>query len=230
MNKERFLACNAMALLTHGITQPLDLIKTRAQLLQEGKTFQGIGFQRGFNPGSMFEEIHQAGGGYRKFYTSIDGFVAKTMAYTTARVWGFLIFYDWLNPDPRRTARPDWYIMAGMAGGFVAGVVSNPIDMVFTRMQCDELYPEQTRRNYKNIVDGLIRVVDEGTLMRGAVANGLKIGAICASMTNVYDWCKENSYYWFGPSWMNRIFATASATAVGVAASMPFDAVRTRLH
>ena len=66
--------------------------------------------------------------------------------------------------------------------------------------------------------------------MRGAVANGLKIGAICASMTNVYDWCKENSYYWFGPSWMNRIFATGSAAAVGVAASMPFDAVRTRLH
>lgn len=52
------------------------------------------------------------------------------------------MFYDWLNPDPRRTARPDWMIMAGMAGGFVAGVVVNPIDMVFTRMQCDEMLPE----------------------------------------------------------------------------------------
>ena len=110
--------------------------------MQEGKTFTGLGFQRGIDLGPMFEEIHQSGGGYRKFYTSIDGFVARTMAYTTARVWGFLLFYDWLNPDPRRTARPDWYIMAGLGGGFLAGVVSNPVDMVFTRMQVDELYPE----------------------------------------------------------------------------------------
>ena len=75
-----------------------------------------------------------------------------------------------------------------------------------------------------------MRVADEGTLFRGAIANGLKIGAICASMTNVYDWCKENSYYWFGPSWMNRLWATATAVGVGVTASMPFDTIRTRLH
>ena len=30
MNKERFMAANAMALITHTITQPLDLIKTRS--------------------------------------------------------------------------------------------------------------------------------------------------------------------------------------------------------
>lgn len=82
----------------------------------------------------MFNEIHQAGGGISNMMTSWDGFLAKTMAYTTARVWGFLLFYDKLNPDPRRTARIDYYIMAGMGGGFLAGVVTNPIDLVFTRM------------------------------------------------------------------------------------------------
>jgi len=56
------------------------------------------------------------------------------MAYTTARVWAFCYFYDWINPDPRRVARLDYYIMAGSVGGFVAGVVSNPIELVFTRM------------------------------------------------------------------------------------------------
>lgn len=55
------------------------------------------------------------------------------MAYTTARVWGFLQFYDWLNPDPRRSARPDWMIMAGFGGGAVAGLITNPIEMVFAR-------------------------------------------------------------------------------------------------
>ena len=31
--------------------------------------------------------------------------------------------------------------LAGLAGGLVAGVVTNPIDIVFARMQVDELYP-----------------------------------------------------------------------------------------
>jgi hypothetical protein len=75
-----------------------------------------------------------------------------------------------------------------------------------------------------------MKAVDEGVLLRGSVANGLRIGAICASMTNVYDWCKENSYFFLGPSWVNRFWATAAATGVGVACSMPFDAVRVRMH
>ena len=120
--------------------------------------------------------------------------------------------------------------MAGLGGGFLAGVVTNPVDLVFTRMQADELYPEQCRRNYRGIVDGMMRAVDEGVLLRGSLANGLRIGAICASMTNVYDWCKENSYFFLGPNWINRLWATAAACAVGVAASMPFDAVRVRMH
>ena len=178
----------------------------------------------------VFNEIHASGGGIQKMFTCWDGFVVKTMAYTTARVWGFLYFYDWLNPDPRRTARPDWYIMAGMAGGMLAGLIINPTDLVFTRMQVDELYPEQCRRNYKGIMDGLMKASEEGVLMRGAVANGLRLGAICSSMTNVYDWCKENSYFFLGPSWINRLWATAAAAAVGTAASMPFDAVRVRMQ
>lgn len=44
MNKERFVAANVMALVTHGLTQPLDLVKTRCQMLQEGKVFGGIAF------------------------------------------------------------------------------------------------------------------------------------------------------------------------------------------
>ena len=80
-------------------------------MLQEGKVFAGIGFQRGFSPAAIFNEIHRSGGGYAKMYTSWDGFLARTVAYTTARVWGFLLFYDKLNPDPRRTARPDYYII-----------------------------------------------------------------------------------------------------------------------
>lgn len=58
MNAERFMAANSIALLTHALVQPLDLVKVRSQMLQEGKLFTGIGFQRGWHPANIFDEIH----------------------------------------------------------------------------------------------------------------------------------------------------------------------------
>lgn len=152
------------------------------------------------------------------------------MAYTTARVWAFTYFYDKLNPDPRRVAKADNMLYSGLLGGAIAGFVTNPFDVVFNRMQVDELYPQAARRNYSGLLDGLGKVADEGALFRGAPANALKIGAIASSMTLIFDWCKENSYYFFGPHWINRLWGTAVAALCGTLASMPFDMVRTRLH
>lgn len=70
----------------------------------------------------------------------------------------------------------------------------------------------------------------EGVWFRGAVTNGLRIAMLLGTMTGLYDWCKENSYYFLGPSNINRIFGLALATGLGVAASMPFDTIRTRLY
>jgi hypothetical protein len=116
-----------------------------------------------------------------------------------------------------------------MAGGFVAGVLTNPIDLVFARMQVDQLYPEAGRRNYKNIIDGLVKAAEEKALFRGAMANGLRLGAMASSMTLIYDWCKENSYFFLGPHVINRFWACAAAVTVGTVATMPFDMVRVRL-
>jgi dicarboxylate transporter 10 len=88
----------------------------------------------------------------------LDAFFFRTAAYTTARVWGFTYFYDKVNKDPRRTAKPDFLVPAGLLGGAIAGVVTNPIDIVFNRMQVDEMYPQAARRNYANLVDGLTKV------------------------------------------------------------------------
>lgn len=230
MNTERFVAANAIALLTHAVTQPMDMVKTRCQVLQEGKGHVGIGFRRGMHGINVFNEIMAAGGGYRKFYSKLDAFAMRTVAYTTARIWGFLYFYDWINPDPRRQARSDFYAYAGIAGGLVAGVLSNPFELVFTRMQVDEMYPEQCRRNYKSFIDGLVKVAEEGALFRGAGANGLKLAGLVSAASGSYDWMKENSYYFFGPIVMNRILATTAGVATAVALSMPFDTIRTRLH
>lgn len=134
MNKERFVAANGLALITHTLTQPLDMVKTRAQMLQEGKTFTGIGFQKGLHGTRLFTELKNTGGGMRQFYSKFDAFAMRTVGYTTARIWAFLYFYDWINPDSRRQARPDFYGYAGFLGGMLGGIMANPFEIVFTRM------------------------------------------------------------------------------------------------
>ena len=199
-------------------------------MLQEGKGFTGIGFRRGLHGSNVFTDILRAGGGYRKFYSKFDAYFMRTVAYTTTRVGGFLYFYDWINPDPRRQARADFYGYAAVAGGMTAGFLSNPFEIVFTRMQVDEMYPEQCRRNYKSFTDGLIKVAQEGALFRGAVANGLKLSGMVLCAAGVNDWLKENTYYFFGPIPLTRIVGTTGGVIAAMVLSMPFDAVKTRLH
>lgn len=112
----------------------------------------------------------------------------------------------------------------------VGGILSNPFEIVFTRMQADGMYPESQRRNYKNFVDGLVKVTQEGALFRGGMANGLKLGGIVCLASGILDFMKENTYYFFGPMFLTRLVAVTAGCATAMTLSMPFDAIRTRLH
>ena len=76
----------------------------------------------------------------KKFYTSYEGFALKTIAYNSVRVSAFLYFYDWFNHDPRRYAKPDKLLYSAIPAGVIARVLSNPFELVFTRMQAEEMY------------------------------------------------------------------------------------------
>ena len=170
-----------------------------------------------------------AGGGFKKFYSKFDAFFLRTVGYTTARIWSFLYFYDWINPDPRREARMDFYGYAAVAGGLVGGVLTNPTNLVFARMQVDEMYPKQARRNYSSFVDGFVKAAEEGALMRGSLANGLKLSGLVAG-AGVYDYVKENMFYFFGPISLNRLVGTAAGVGTAMLLSMPFDTIATRMY
>jgi hypothetical protein len=198
--------------------------------LQEGRTFMGIGFQRGYHPMQVGQEIMNAGGGFRKFWTSLDGFLLRTLTLTTGRMATFGYAYDWINSDPRRQARPDAFALAGLTGGLALGIATNPVEIVFTRMQADEMYDPRMRYNYKNFIDGLIRTSQEGALFRGAVFNGLRHGTVLAVVTPVYDWLKEQFWYIYGPTELFRITACLLASVLATLLSHPFDSMRVRLH
>jgi len=91
------------------------------------------------------------------------------------------------------------------------------------------MYPERARRNYRNFFDGFCKVAEEGALTRGSLAHGFKFAGLVAG-GGVYDWVKENLYYFFGPITAIRFVGTAAGCAVAMILSMPFDTVCTRLH
>lgn len=67
-------------------------------------------------------------------------------------------------------------------------------------------------------------------MFRGALANGLKLGGLVTCSTGIYDWLKENAYYFFGPVEFVRAAAVTGGVATAMVMSMPFDTIRTRLH
>ena len=66
--------------------------------------------------------------------------------------------------------------------------------------------------------------------MRGAMANGLKLAGLVSVAGGVYDYLKENMFYFFGPISANRILGTAAGALAATAVSMPFDTVATRMY
>ena len=96
--------------------------------------------------------------------------------------------------------------LASFLGGFSAGVVNNPIDLVYNRQAADALLPNHLKKGYTSFFDALTKCHVEGTLMRGAVASGVASGVLLASMSNFYDFLKEYAYWFFGPtSWLRPL-------------------------
>ena len=119
---------------------------------------------------------------------------------------------------------------ASFLGGFFAGVVNNPIDLVYNRQAADALMPNHLKKGYSSFFDGLTKCHIEGVLTRGAVASGVASGLLLASMSNVYDFAKEFLYWFFGPtSWLRPLILIPTA-ALGTFCYLPFDNIKVRMH
>lgn len=70
-----------------------------------------------------------------------------------------------------------------MLSGGLGAMTSNPADLAMVRFQNDGLLPKSDRRNYKNFVDAMGRMLKEegvSSLFKGSVANACRSGALTA--------------------------------------------------
>nr|CAD2198712.1 unnamed protein product [Meloidogyne enterolobii] len=148
--------------------QPLDLVKNRMQL-------SGMQGKREYS--STFHAVRSIvkNEGFIALYNGLSAGLARQATYTTTR----LGLYSWLFEFCSHEGRsPSFAIKAGlgMTSGGIASLFGNPMELALVRMTADGRLPINERRNYKNVLDALIRVArEEGivTLWRGCTPTGI---------------------------------------------------------
>jgi len=219
-----------LGVVSNILTAPFELVKVRSQLLQEGRRLHGYGAERGVPSIRIFYEVMDSGVGVKGLFTGYDSLLWRGIWGSSWRTYFWCYFYNHFNKDPRRA--PHWAIgtWASFLGGFCAGVITNPIDIVYNRQAADALYPEGLNRKYTSFLHGLTSVHAENALFRGAVASGVSAGVSLCSMSYIYDQFKELVYFWFGPTQWLRPVVLVPTAYFGCAMYLPFDNVKVRLH
>lgn len=131
--------------------------------------------------------------GLTGLYSGLSASLLRQITYSTTRFG----VYEELKADfTTPSHKPSFVALIAMAStsGFIGGVVGNPADVLNVRMQHDAGLPQDQRRNYKNAIDGLIRMTrEEGwkSLFRGVWPNSMRAVLMTASQLASYDGFKR---------------------------------------
>lgn len=205
--------------------QPLDLVKNRMQVAtsKEHKTSLHV----------LRHVIRSEG--VTALYSGLSAGLLRQATYTTTR----LGIYTWLfekasgpNGEP-----PSFLVKAGlgMAAGVVGSFVGTPAEVSLIRMTSDGRLPPAERRNYKNVVDALVRMTrEEGlfTLWRGAIPTMGRAMVVNAAQLASYSQAKQAliGTGYFKDNIFLHFCASMISGLVTTAASMPVDIAKTRIQ
>jgi len=209
--------------------QPIDMVKVRIQLQGEGGKM-AVGESK--NPFTVLGNIVKNEGA-GKLYAGLSAALLRQATYTTARLGLFRTISNSMQIDNKPL--PFWKkSVAGLLAGGIGCVFGTPADVALIRMQADGKLPVEQRRNYKNVVDALIKIVKTDGVRQGLFAGNVPV-IIRASMLNLgmlatYDQALESLKL----VTTNEMAVSVGAKLIsGFAASffsLPFDMVKTRIQ
>jgi dicarboxylate transporter 10 len=163
-------------------------------------------------------------------YSGLSASLLRQITYSTTRFG----IYEELKS--RTTSAPSFPTLIAMASvsGFLGGVAGNPADVLNVRMQHDAALPVDQRRNYKNAIDGLIRMTrEEGfkSLFRGVWPNSMRAVLMTASQLASYDGFKRVliQYTPLENGSTTHFAASFLAGFVATTVCSPVDVIKTRI-
>ena len=135
----------------------------------------------------------------------------------------------------REDGRPPSFavkLSVGLASGAVGAFVGTPSEVALIHMTADGNAPASQRRNYKNVIDALVRIFrEEGltALWRGAVPTIQRAMVVTGTQLSSYSQAKEvmlANGVSDGP--ICHFFSSMFAGFVCTVASVPIDMTKTR--
>jgi len=205
------------------VTHPLDLVKVRLQTRSGDAPKTMIG-----TIGHVFKN-----NGFLGLYSGLSASLLRQITYSTTR---FGVYEELKSDFTTESSSPSFPSLIAMASvsGFLGGIAGNPADVLNVRMQHDAALPKEDRRNYRNAIDGLIRMTkEEGwkSLFRGVWPNSMRAVLMTASQLASYDGFKkiliantpleDNLTTHFTASFMAGFVATTICS--------PVDVIKTRI-
>jgi len=156
----------------------------------------------------------------------------RQASYSTVRFGIYDVLTHQISPNGEAISYPTRVFMAATAG-FLGGIVGNPGDMINVRMQNDMKLPPESRRNYKNALDGCMRVIrQEGPLK---LFNGVEWASSRAVMVTIgqlcfYDIVKDKllTFRHFEDNSITHVASSFVAGSIATALAQPVDVLKTR--
>ncbi|GAV09446.1 hypothetical protein RvY_18990-2 [Ramazzottius varieornatus] len=202
-------------------THPFDLVKVQLQTQQEGK----------LKIIPLTKSIVKRDG-ILALYNGISASLLRQLTYSTARFG----IYEALRPKDagKNLSFAMKCLTAGAAGGF-GGFVGAPADLINVRMQNDSKLPVQARRNYKNALEGLVRVSrQEGVaaLWRGSSMVVVRAVLMTIGQLSFYDQVKQMLLLLplFKDTVSTHLLASSIAAGAATTITLPVDVMKTRLQ
>ncbi|KAG8737920.1 Mitochondrial dicarboxylate transporter [Ceratobasidium sp. 428] len=132
--------------------------------------------------------------GIRSVYTGLSAALMRQLSYSMVRFGCYEHIKNTITDGGKKRPKAIQLVLAGGIAGGLGGIAGNPADVLLVRMTTDEVRPPKERFNYKNAVDGLIRLVREegvSALGRGLSANVTRAVLMNCSQLASYDFFKN---------------------------------------
>uniref|UniRef100_A0A182N6L3 Mitochondrial dicarboxylate carrier n=1 Tax=Anopheles dirus TaxID=7168 RepID=A0A182N6L3_9DIPT len=253
-----FLSSLTAGAIATTLTQPLDVLKTRAMNAKPGE-FNGVwdivrftarlgplGFFKGYVPAFVrlgphtiltfvFLEQLRMNFGYLKPEAKkatnygVSAAVLRQLTYSTTR---FAIYEVGKQSEVFKDTGFLGRVVMAAIGGTVGGFVGSPADLINVRMQNDVKRPPAQRRNYKNAIDGIVRVWrEEGfrRLFSGASSATARSVFMTIGQLTFYDQAKLTLFETghFTDNIGTHFLASVIAGGIATTMTQPIDVVKT---
>lgn len=204
--------------------QPTDTLKVRMQAVGER------GVKASFSTVAKEMYVQE---GLRSFYHGLGSALLRQLTYGTIRV-GLFRYLSAVESKERGHVAISKKILFSTTSGVIGSFMGSPFDVVLVRMQSEPSLPPELRRNYKNVVDALVRMKQEEGLRsfwKGYSINCVRSATMSSVMLTTNDELKERLNKWRGidrsDASTNFIAAAVSGAACSFC-SLPFDNVKTK--